>query len=135
MIQTVEVLSVTKNQPTHPVLTNVITMEHALCMLWLSDAPMKRPMVFVPLASPPEKSGSVSLIAAMLHRALEDVRAGGPLRTQALGWVRDLSAKARPGSFEWCCVALNLDVDAVRTRIVQQQSVEGGTTDKAVERS
>jgi len=89
---------------------------------------MKRSMVSVlPRATALQQSGSVALIAAMLDRAVADVRAGGRLRTQALAWVCDLHAKQRPGSFEWCCAALNVDIDAVRTRIVRQQSVETTT--------
>ena len=95
--------------------------------------PMKRLMVFVPLASAHKKSGATALVAAMLDRALEDVRAGNvkganrtrrvrvqnQLRTEALAWVCEGQAKERVGSFEWCCAALNLDVEAVRTRIVR----------------
>jgi len=93
---------------------------------------MKHPTVFLPLASPLQKSGSLALIAAMLDRALEDVRASDRLRKEALAWLCDLDAKDRLGSFEWCCAALNLDVDAVRTRIVQQQSVEDGNDRQSI---
>ena len=82
-------------------------------------------MAFVPLAEVHQKSGATALIAAMLNRAMEDVRAGDRLRTQALAWVCDPEAKERLGSFEWCCRSLNLDVDAVRAQI-RQQSVEDG---------
>ena len=82
---------------------------------------MKRLMVFVPLESAHKKSGATALIAAILERAVDDIKAGDRLRTQALGWVCDLDAKERPGSFEWCCAALNLDVDVVRGRLVGQQ--------------
>jgi len=78
-------------------------------------------MAFVPLESAHKKSGATALVAAMLDRAVEDVRAGDRLRTDALAWVCDRQAKERVGSFEWCCVALNLDVEAVRVRIVGQQ--------------
>ena len=109
-------------QPTCSLLTEVITTDSELAYSLVGDRRMKRLMVFVPLESAHKKSGSVALIAAMLDRAVEDVRAGDRLRTDALAWVCDLDAKDRLGSFEWCCVALNLDVDAVRTRIVRQQS-------------
>ena len=87
---------------------------------------MKRPMVSVPLASPLQKTGAIALIAAMLDRALEDVRVGDRLRIEALAWVCARDARERVGSFAWCCAALNLDVDAVRTRIVREQSVKDG---------
>ena len=85
---------------------------------------MRLSTVSVPLTSAFRKSGPVALIAAMLDRAVEDVRAGGLLRTQALAWVCDRDAKERVGSFEWCCAALNLDVDAVRAQVVR--GVVGG---------
>lgn len=108
-----------------PVLTDVITTNFGVGYVFLLDGPMRLSMVSVPmpLASARRKTGPVALIAAMLDRALEDVRAGDRLRTEALAWVRDQGARERLGSFEWCCAALNLDVDAVRARITQQQSV------------
>jgi hypothetical protein len=82
---------------------------------------MKRPMV--PLAAAHRKNGSVALIAAMIDRALEDVRVGDRLRIEALAWVCERDAREEPGSFDWCCAALNLDADAVRARLVRQPSV------------
>ena len=101
-------------------------------MVGLLDGPMRLSTVSVPVTLMPQKTGPVALIAAMLDRAVEDVRAGGRLRTHALGWVCDRRAKERPGSFEWCCTALNVDVDAVRTRLVRQQSVKRGHHRQAV---
>ena len=89
-------------------------------------------MVSVPLASPLRKNGSVALIAAILDRAVEDVRAGDRPRTEALAWVCERDAKERLGSFEWCCAALNLDVDAVRARIVLESSGDDAHDGQAV---
>lgn len=57
-----------------------------------------------------------ALIAAILLRALDDLRLGPAARVGVLAWVNQTGNRQRPGSFEWCCEALSLNPDAVRRK-------------------
>lgn len=54
-----------------------------------------------------------ALIAAIMQRALDDLRRGPLERGSVMAWV-NTTGNQRPGSFQWCCEALNLNPDAVR---------------------
>ncbi len=56
------------------------------------------------------------LIVAILQRALDDLHLGGRFRVQALRWLNEHQVESQPGSFEWCCAALDLDADVVRRK-------------------
>ncbi len=56
------------------------------------------------------------LIVAILQRALDDLHLGGRFRVQALHWLNEHQVESQPGSFEWCCAALDLDADVVRRK-------------------
>lgn len=57
------------------------------------------------------------LVAAVVARACEDLKLGRPFTAQAREWFEECEP-AQAWSFEWCCLILNLDPDAVRQRVV-----------------
>ncbi len=56
------------------------------------------------------------LVVAILQRALDDLQLGGRFRVQAMRWLHEQQSESQPGSFEWCCAALDLDADVVRRK-------------------
>lgn len=56
------------------------------------------------------------LIAAIIQRALDDLRLGARFRMEAAAWLNERRSEEQPGSFEWCCAGLGLDPDTVRKR-------------------
>ncbi len=56
------------------------------------------------------------LIVAILQRALDDLHLGGRVRVQAMRWLHEPRGESQPGSFEWCCAALDLDAEVVRRK-------------------
>jgi hypothetical protein len=73
------------------------------------------------LGMPTDKSDpNRALIAAILLRAFDDLSLGPRERSHVMAWVDGIGCKQQPGSFEWCCEALELNPDAVRGRYRQQ---------------
>ena len=60
-----------------------------------------------------------ALVAAVLERAFQDLKLGGDLAGPAREWLEE-RVGVRPWSFEWCCVMLHLDPDAVREQFADE---------------
>ncbi len=54
-----------------------------------------------------------ALVAAVLERALQDLKLTSDLAAPARDWLEERGLR-QAWSFEWCCAILNLDPDAVR---------------------
>ena len=74
-----------------------------------------------------ESCPTKALVAAVLERAFEDLKLGRHLAARARQWFAD-QEPAHAWSFEWCCAILDLDPDAVRTRLAQDLAVESPLT-------
>jgi len=71
-------------------------------------------------AAAPRSDPVRALIAAILQRALEDLALGDPHRSRVLAWIDADGNESGPGSFLWCCEALALNADAVRSQYWQR---------------
>ena len=67
-----------------------------------------------------EDSPACRLIAAIMKQAVDDLRLGGRVGADALGWLQSGSAE-QPWSFSWCCSELGLDPRAVRQHVQQSR--------------
>jgi hypothetical protein len=61
-----------------------------------------------------------ALVAAVLVRALDDLALGSKLGVSARRWI-DAHEPTCAWSFDWCCMVLKLDPDAVRERLGDHQ--------------
>lgn len=73
-----------------------------------------------------EDSPACRLIAAIMKQGVDDLRLGGRVGADALGWLESGSAE-QPWSFSWCCSELGLDPSAVRQHVQQESRVVPST--------